>query len=87
MVNGILEVRGGDSHLMGLSLLLLTLALGAHVMAHRLEKLETWYLENDTLSPVAEGLGMACIILLLTLATPFEQQRFIYFQFWNRPEP
>ena len=81
ILGGIIEARARGSLLPGLSVLLLTLAFGAHLLSAQLGHLRAWYVDRCSFSPVAEGLVIGLVVFFLLMATPFDQQQFIYFQF------
>lgn len=67
----------GEVYLLGLSSVLITVGLLYHVLVPVLIKA----LGKTRFPPFLQGLGYAVVIALLVVFTPFDLQRFIYFQF------
>ena len=67
----------GEVYLLGLSSVLIAVGLLYHVLVPVLIKA----LGETRFPPFLEGLGYAIVIALLVVFTPFDLQRFIYFQF------
>ncbi len=74
---GMFWLTPGDTYLLGLSIILLFMGLFYHLALPPLVRC----IKRMNIAPVWSGLAYACLIAFLIVFTPFEIQRFIYFQF------